>query len=135
MTRILVTGSRDLTDTDLVHDALSEAFERYDGDVVVIHGGARGADRMAGAWARLMKRYGVKEAVFNADWRTNGRAAGPIRNQQMIDSKPDVVLAFYMEGAGNVGTSDCVKRARLAGLRVIEYTQPRRDDTLETRNP
>lgn len=123
--RILVTGSRDLTDTDLVHDALSEAFERFDtDDFVVIHGGARGADRMAGEWVALMRRYGVHEEVYNADWKKYGRSAGPRRNSEMIATKPDLVLAFYRAGAANIGTSDCVAKAGVARVTVIEYTQP-----------
>lgn len=122
--RILVTGSRDLTDYDLVHDALSELF--LEGDIdefTVVHGGARGADRIAGQWAGIMKRYGVKEEVFNADWKQYGRRAGHLRNAEMIATRPDRVLAFYHAEARNLGTRDCVKKARVAGIPVDEYTQ------------
>lgn len=124
MKRILVTGSRDLTDVDLVHDALSEAFEQADDDVTIVHGGARGADRMAGEWVKLMRRYGVREEVHNADWHRYGRGAGPKRNEEMVAAGADVVLAFRKLTSENIGTNDCVRRAKLAGLTVIEYAQP-----------
>lgn len=137
MTRVLVTGSRDITDVDLVHDALSEVFERYDDPLTVVHGGARGADTMAGEWAALMRRYGVREEVHHADWHTHDdgcpkwhwelprcKRAGVRRNQEMVDAGADIVLAFYRRTSENVGTKDCVRRAKLAKLPVMEYTQP-----------
>ena len=81
---------------------------------VIIHGAAKGADSLASEWAALNE---VKEEVFPADWKTHGRAAGPIRNQQMLDEgKPDLVIAF----PGGRGTADMVKRARKAGIEVME---------------
>lgn len=137
MTRVLVTGSRDLTDTDLVYEALSELFhEAADGEFIVVHGGARGADRMAHQWAQLSRRYGVREEVHNADWTTHTAAcpashrgqrvcklAGRRRNDEMIATKPDVVVAFFREGAANAGTTHCRDAARVAGVPVVEYTQ------------
>jgi hypothetical protein len=50
-----------------------------------------------------------------ADWNTHGRAAGPIRNQRMLDEvKPELVVAF----PGGRGTADMVRRAREAGVNV-----------------
>lgn len=123
--RVLVTGSREITDEDLVFDALSDLFEseiRFD-DFTVIHGNARGADKIAGQWARSLKRYGVHEEIHPADWDAHGKAAGPIRNQEMVDSGVDLCLAFFKDGAGNVGTSHCVNTAILAKIRIKRYTQ------------
>lgn len=79
----------------------------------LIQGGARGADRSAAECARGL---GIKVVTVPADWRTHGKAAGPIRNQRMIDDfKPDLVLAF----PGGRGTADMVSRARAAGIEVI----------------
>jgi hypothetical protein len=56
--------------------------------------------------------------VYKAEWDKHGRAAGPIRNQQMLDDgKPDLVLAF----AGGRGTDDMCRRAREAGIEVRRY--------------
>lgn len=78
----------------------------------VIHGGAKGADRMAAKWAYA---NGVNETCVRADWNTHGRSAGPIRNQEMLDLEPGVVIAF----PGGKGTADMVTRARKAGVRVV----------------
>lgn len=52
-----------------------------------------------------------------ADWSKYGKAAGPMRNQKMLDEyKPDLVVAL----PGGRGTADMVSRARVAGVEVIE---------------
>lgn len=59
----------------------------------------------------------VSEEPYPADWVRLGRAAGPVRNQLMIEQgKPDLVVAF----PGNFGTADCVRRAKAAGVPVME---------------
>lgn len=81
---------------------------------VVIHGGARGADALAGLWA---VRKGIEVLVFKADWRGLGKSAGPIRNARMIfEGVPAKVVAF----PGGAGTADMVRQARAAGVRVFE---------------
>jgi hypothetical protein len=78
------------------------------------HGTAPGADAHAANWA-LKNRVPIK--AWKADWRQHGNAAGPIRNQQMIDEgKPDLVIAF----PGGRGTADMVQRAKAAGIEVFE---------------
>lgn len=84
----------------------------------IIHGGAKGADEGADQWG---KAKGIPVIVYPADWEVHGKAAGPMRNQAMIDSKPDLVIAF----PGGKGTADCVRRAKAAGIRVIEVGNAR----------
>lgn len=81
----------------------------------IIHGAcSSGADDFAGNWAR---RRLIEETRFPADWKSHGKPAGPIRNQQMIDEgKPDLVVAF----PGGRGTADMVAKANRAGVEVIE---------------
>jgi hypothetical protein len=56
---------------------------------------------------------------YPAQWHKYGRAAGPIRNQQMLaEGKPDLVLAFHDDIDGSRGTKDMVNRARRAGVKV-----------------
>ncbi|MDO6967009.1 SLOG family protein [Rhizobium alvei] len=80
----------------------------------IINGGASGADTLARAWA---ERKMVSCLTEIADWSKYGKAAGPMRNQKMLDEyKPDLVVAF----PGGRGTADMVSRARVAGVEVIE---------------
>jgi hypothetical protein len=110
--RLLVCGGRDFSDTERAYKVL-DAMHRALGVDVVIEGDARGADRIAGYWAR---RNRVDNLKFPADWNKHGKAAGAIRNQQMLEEgKPSHVLAF----PGGRGTADMVRRARAAGVQVI----------------
>lgn len=91
--------------------------------LTVVHGAARGADRMAGEWARSRREEGVIELPFPADWRRYGRAAGVLRNQRMLDEgKPDLVLAFHDDIDHSRGTKDMVRRARGAQIEVRVFT-------------
>ena len=109
--RLLVCGGRDFSDREHAYRTLDRLARAHQIDVV-IEGDARGADRIAGYWARVRKIDNLK---FRADWATHGPAAGPIRNQRMIDEgKPDLVLAF----PGGSGTADMLKRARAAGIPI-----------------
>lgn len=111
--RLLVCGGRDFSDTEHAYKALDK-LHRTHGIDVVIEGDARGADRIAGYWAR---RNRVDNLKFPADWERDGRAAGPIRNAKMLaEGKPDMVLAF----PGGSGTADMMSKARAAGL-AIQY--------------
>ena len=112
--RVLITGSREWTDVA----TMCEEFCKLPDDTVIIHGGARGADTMADQMARGEH---MRVEVFPADWKAHGKAAGPLRNQQMLDEgKPDLVLAFPTPKSR--GTWDMVRRAKSAGVevRVIE---------------
>ena len=120
MTRVLVCGGRHYADMMHVYRTL-DVLHMERRITCVIQGGASGADMDAATWA--VKR-GVRDETFNADWKQHGRAAGPIRNQRMLDEgKPDLVVAF----PGGRGTADMVRRAKAAGVPVMEIdTQARR---------
>ena len=57
--------------------------------------------------------------IFPADWIRHGRAAGPIRNEQMLrEGCPDLVVAFHDDPGLGRGTADMVRRALAAGVPV-----------------
>jgi len=107
---VLVCGGRNYADTLAVKRVL-DALPR---PVRIVSGGASGADHLAEQWAISV---GADLVVEPADWKTHGRAAGPIRNQKMLDEhKPDEVIAF----PGGKGTEDMKRRAAKAGVPVRE---------------
>jgi|SRR5215471_12881057 len=109
--KVLVCGGRDYLDRRRVFAVLD--FNRSKIDCIV-HGGARGADESAGLWAH---ENDVPCKVYYADWRRDGLAADPRRNELMLRKEhPDLVVAF----PGGRGTAHMVRIAREAGVRVIE---------------
>ncbi|MFE2164843.1 DUF2493 domain-containing protein [Streptomyces sp. NPDC059447] len=118
--RILVTGSRDWTDTDAICEALDAASHAGSSDVWIVVGDCpTGADRIAYQWATAAM---VPIDVHRADWDSHGKAAGPIRNAAMVNSGADLVLAFIRNGSR--GASHTVALARRAGIPVQLRTAP-----------
>lgn len=110
--RVLVTGGRDYTNREVVFDALDEIHKQH-GISMIIQGGAGGADCLAFLWATDRK---VSDTTCPANWRKYGKAAGPIRNQQMLDDcNPDLVVAF----PGGRGTANMVSLAKKANVTII----------------
>lgn len=109
--RVLVCGGRHYADTDMVREVLS-FLELRPGVDVIVHGDATGTDALAKRWAWAVE---VKEEAHPADWRKHGRAAGPIRNEEMLKTGIDLVVAF----PGGRGTEDMVRRARRVNVVVL----------------
>jgi hypothetical protein len=103
--KVLVCGSRNWTNVAAIRRELSKLPK----DSEIVHGGARGADRIAG---KIASELGLQVSVFYADWERHGRAAGFVRNGQMIDYGPDLVLAFSEDLSQSHGTADTVRRAQ-----------------------
>ncbi len=108
-TRVLVCGGRHYADYAQVCAVLDQVH-RDKGIARLIHGGATGADALAGRWAVANK---IWQVVYPARWDLHGKAAGPIRNTKMLDEgAPDCVISF----PGGRGTADMVTQATDRGL-------------------
>lgn len=112
--KILVCGGRDYSG----YEEVANVLDGYDfpgmKGLAIIHGGARGADSLAGRYAQ---ENGICEIVVKANWDQYGKGAGTVRNQWMLDyCNPDLVIAL----PGGAGTADMVRRARKAGVEVVE---------------
>ena len=109
---VLVCGSRGWNDRDAIERRLPDLPP----DTVILHGGARGADRLAGDVAKALD---LCVEVMPADWARYGRSAGPRRNFVMIGRRPDLVLACATPSlAASRGTRHTVAAARRAGLNL-----------------
>lgn len=112
---VVVTGGRDYKDTKHVVETL-DAIHKRNPIRLIIHGacpvGDGGADMRAEAWAKSRE---VPYAGCPARFKTEGRSAGPKRNQLILDKfEVDVVVAF----PGGRGTEDMIKRAHQKGIPV-----------------
>jgi hypothetical protein len=121
--RVLVCGSRDWIDRAVIVAVLEglrvQAVDQFE-VLTVIEGCATGADRVAHEWWDTHSdepAEWVEHEHHPADWRWHGKSAGPIRNGQMLEAKPDVVWAFVTKPLEESrGTADMVRRARAAGI-------------------
>ena len=114
MTRVLICGDRDYKHEQKIFDYIQALNPLED---IIIHGNARGADASASTAAKL---FGFAIIGFPAQWNKYGKAAGPIRNQQMLDEgKPDLIVYFHDNIKKSKGTKDMVGRAEKAGLPVL----------------
>lgn len=110
--RVIITGSRNANPfvaRKLISDRLFE-LPVYS---TIVHGGARGVDRMAGQEAQ---KLGLLVEEHPADWDRHGKSAGFVRNQEMLDTGADLVLAFW-DGRSN-GTRHTIEIAERAGIPV-----------------
>ena len=116
---IAAGGGRDLAWSQ--QRVAAELLARSSGRLVhlLLHGGARGADAAIG---RAAQQLGWSALVMPAQWQLHGRAAGPIRNRELLEqaiaraeahSSPGyqasvLVVAF----PGGTDTASLVQQAR-----------------------
>lgn len=118
--KVLVCGGRDYHNYEKVREVLNfiknicEENVISKSEIVIIHGGAKGADSLAGRWAAENK---ITSEVYIADWTTYGKSAGPIRNELMLKTgTPDIVVAF----PGGQGTNHMIKISKKKNVEVYE---------------
>lgn len=148
--RILVTGSRDWTDRvrisrsllveinaacPMLHDEEGRPTRRDTSDVVIVHGAARGADRLTEEWAVGCNPAIKTEQypVTSADWEEHPRIAGYMRNQKMVELGADVCVAFLMpcrkpgcerpESHLSHGGSHTADLAEISGIRTVRVVR------------
>lgn len=114
---VLVTGSRDWGDMKRVRGGLEWALGQKpsgEGEYRLLHGGARGVDLVA---AEIASELGFAVREYPADWDRLGRRAGVVRNQEMVDSQPDLCIAFIRNNSR--GATHCANAAMKAGIRTV----------------
>lgn len=136
--KILICGDRNYDNQALVWTVLDGFYLNHNVGFGVAHrdpffiieGGAKGADRLAKNWvydsplhsSPDYNNHGASEArivhlQFPANWNEYGRAAGPMRNFQMLnEGKPDIVLAFHDNIEKSKGTKHMVSVAKERGI-------------------
>lgn len=117
--RILICGGRDFAHLELFNHTMSVCEPYFANYYCIINGDAKGADRMAKAWA---SERGIPLVNMPPMWQFYGRNAGPVRNMWMLDfGLPDLVIAF----PGGSGTKNMCTQARARGIDVheVKYLQ------------
>ena len=111
-TLVAIAGGKDIADPVAVIARLDQVRAKYD-DLVLVHGGGPGVERIAAQWA---ERNGVHQIVCKPDWQRHGRAAPFRRNDDLLNLLPKGVIAFPGSGI----TENLVDRARQMGIPVLK---------------
>lgn len=113
--RVAIVGSRTFHDKDLLYRTM-DTLTYEDKPVIptlIVSGGASGADTLGEAWA---KEKSIPTKIFKPDWVKYGRAAGPIRNREIV-KEADLIVAFW-DGMSK-GTMSTRNEARKASKPFI----------------
>ena len=116
MTRIVIAGSRGFEDYALLEQTLDHILDEQTDTIELVSGHAKGADLLAEQYA---KENNLPIHIIKPDWKTYGRAAGPIRNRQMLDyakEESPLVVAFW--DSQSKGTRNTIETARSLGIPV-----------------
>lgn len=121
--KILICGGRNWRDKESVKTVIESLVRKLGDEIIIIHGGATGADTLAGDVALELR---LPHVCVPAKWNKYGHKAGPLRNVFMLNRfKPHLVIAFHANIDESKGTKHMVKIAEEAGVQtiVIESTE------------
>ena len=109
-TLVAIAGGKDVADPAAVIRMLDKTRAKH-GDMVLVHGGGPGVEKIAARWA---ERNGIDQVVCKPDWDRHGRAAPFRRNDELLNLLPKGVIAFPGSGI----TDNLVDKARSLGIPV-----------------
>lgn len=109
--KVAVIGSRSFNDYEEVKRTLSAI-----NITLLVSGGAKGADTLGEQYA---KENNIPTKIFYPDWEKHGKAAGMIRNTDIIN-EAELVVAFWDQKSN--GTRDSIQKAEKAGKKILIIT-------------
>jgi len=113
-TLVAITGGRSVADADAIWATLDLAKAKH-GDMVLLHGGGPGVEKLAASWAEAR---GVNQVICRPDWSAHGKAAPFRRNDELLNLLPRGVIAFPGSGI----TGNLVDKARQLGIPVLRVS-------------
>ena len=114
----IIAGSRHFQDQDYVSRILDEFAAEHGHPKAVLSGAAKGADRCGECWA---SKSGIPIIRFHADWNKHGKAAGPLRNNQMAEYAKDSGVLFLFWDGKSPGSRSMLQAAQKHGITVHQF--------------
>jgi len=111
--KLIVAGTRTFNDYGL----LEERLNTFTGITEIVSGHAKGADALGERWAR---EHEIPCKYFIADWKTHGRAAGPIRNEAMAQYADAAVIFWDGHSLGSMNMMVNCEKMKLK-YEVVKY--------------
>ena len=109
--KVIVCGDRNWKQYKIIHKRLS----KLPSNAIIVEGGCSGVDEQARSIALDL---GLEVVEFPAAWEKYGKAAGPIRNLKMLNTKPCLIIAFHNDIEHSKGTKHIVTEAKRRGIKV-----------------
>lgn len=81
---------------------------------IIVSGGCNGVDKLAEIYS---KENNISMKIFNADWKTYGKRAGPIRNKQIVDAVNHLIA---LPSKNSKGTYITIKMADEKKIPITE---------------
>lgn len=117
--KLALVGSRTYENWHDFQDAVVATLKEWDTTTeeveCIISGGAKGADSLAERFAR---EHNIKMVVFKPEWQRLGRAAGLMRNTDIVNACTHVIAFPSPSGSG---TQDSIRKAKAAKKVVAVY--------------
>jgi hypothetical protein len=110
--RCIVAGCRDFNNYKYLEATLN-LYLCLKTNLEIVSGGANGADKLGERWA---KEKGCDLRIFPADWNKHGKAAGPIRNEEMAKYADGCIVFWNGESKG---TKNMIELAEKYKLRLV----------------
>lgn len=117
--KVLIAGSRSFTDYSRAKEYIDLCISRIrkENEIIIISGGARGADLLGEKYA---KDNGFKVKKYPAEWDVYGRGAGIKRNKTMVEVSDYVICFWDGQSRGTKSTIDFAKNLKKP-LRIKKY--------------
>jgi len=116
--KIAIVGTRNFSKLDLIKTQLSIIYTKLGtDDITIVSGGCRGVDKEA---EEIAKTFGFKTKIYEANWDKHGKAAGPIRNSEIVKNA-DIFIVFWDNKSH--GTRDTINKIIDAGKPLRVYNE------------
>lgn len=112
---LAIVGSRDFDNFTILSEAIDNFIEKHGEISYIVSGGAKGADSLAEKYAKINN---IKMKIFKPDWKKYGKAAGIIRNKDIVDNSTHLI-AFRINNSR--GTTNSIMRAQKKKMYVKIY--------------
>lgn len=118
--KLIIAGGRDFSDYDLLKsnlDSILEKLSENNINLIIICGMAKGADMCGWNWAR---DNNIPILEYPANWKLHGKAAGPIRNQEMAQVANGLIAFWNGTSRGTAHMINTMKDLR-KDVCIIKY--------------
>ena len=118
--KLIVAGGREFHNYELLSQKLQKLLVNKIANketVVIVSGGAKGADKLGEQWA---SEFNLEIKVFPANWDKFGKSAGYKRNEEMAQFSDALVAFWDGQSKGTKNMIDIMKKLNKP-VRVIKY--------------